>query len=350
MLALAVVLTLVAIPVTVFLAKQQQDARAKAAPATTLSFSPATITKKANETFPLEVRIDTAENQVVAAELHITYDPEKLEAQTITNGALFPNVLTSGKVERGSASITVGAASATTPVKGTGSVAVVTFKALSQTTSPISVRFAATTFVGALGESAANVLISSTPATVTITGEGGAVATPTPTGAAQTTITPTPTKAPTLNGTLTPTPTKSATQSAQATSSAVLITSPVDDTSVASAQPTIQGKAPPGSTITLTIYSNPITVTVTADANGNWSYTPTAPLEAGPHNIVASALDPASGQTQTATTSFVVASGGSGSSTDSATPIAGTLETTMILLAIGILLMGAGALIPAFIR
>lgn len=323
---------LAAIPATVYLARTRQELRQKAAPATTLSFSPQTSTKKVDDTFSLEIRIDTAENQVVAAELHVTFDPEKLEAQSITNGQLFPQILGSGQVERGAASITVGAASATTPVTGTGTAAVVRFKALSATTSPVSVRFAPTTFVGALGENATNVLVGSTPATITIQ--------------AGTTIAPTPTATPSagLSPTLTPAPL--ATGSTQASASAVTITAPAQPNQTTSANPAISGKANPGAVVTLTIYSTPVTVTVTADANGNWTYVPTTPLEEGPHNVVASALDPATGQTQTATTSFVVASGGEGGgSTDSAIPIAGSFDITLLMLALGMLLLGGGAVL-----
>lgn len=334
-LLILVVLTLAAIPVTVFVARQSQEKRAKAAPATTLAFSPASVTKKVEDVFSFEVRIDTAENQVVAAELHITFDPAILEAQSITNGPLFPNILASGQVERGAANITVGAANATTPIIGTGTAAVVKFKALAPTTSPVSIRFAPTTFVGALGESATNVLVGSTPATVTVTATGSATTQQT---ATQSATTPT------------PTPTTTATQSAQASASAVLITEPADDSNLTTEQPTFKGTAAPGATITLTIYSTPITVTVTADANGNWVYTPVTALEEGPHSVVASAQDPTTGQTQTATTSFVVAAGGEESSTNSGIPTAGSLETTVLLLVLGVLFVLTGAAVPLMLR
>ncbi|MFZ5845082.1 MAG: cohesin domain-containing protein, partial [Patescibacteria group bacterium] len=151
-----VIFLTLAIPATIFLAVQRQELRQRAAPATTLSLSPGSLTKKVGETFSIEVVIDTAENQVVSADIYLTFDPTKLEAQTITNGALFPNILTSGVVASGTASITVGAPSSAKPVKGTGTAAVVRFKALEATTTPASIRFAANTFVGALGEGATN--------------------------------------------------------------------------------------------------------------------------------------------------------------------------------------------------
>lgn len=341
-LLLVVGLMLVAIPVTIFLVSNSQELRKRAAPATTLAFSPGAISKKVGDTFSVDVTTDTGANQVVAAELHLVFDPVKLEAQTITNGPLFPNILASGIVDRGTASITVGAQSATKPVTGTGTVATVKFKALEKTDAPIQIRFAPNTFVGSLGEGSTNVLTGSTPATVTITDggtntSGTASATPTPTPA--TTLTPTPT----LKAGTTPTPTPKA-----ASPSAVLITSPVKDASSPTNKPTISGKATPGSTVTLTIYSTPQTVVVTADANGNWIYTPVTALDPGPHSVVATATDPTGG-TQTATTTFVVATG-TESATQSAQPVSGTAEITYVLIALAILFVASGIVIPVVIR
>ncbi|KKU81790.1 MAG: hypothetical protein UY10_C0047G0003 [Microgenomates group bacterium GW2011_GWA2_47_8] len=125
LLILGLIFLLLGIPITVFIVGQRQELRQKAAPATTLSFSPSAASHLVGETFPLEVTLNSGENQVVAIELHITYDPTKLEAQTITNGPLFPNVLASGVVAPGTASITVGAPDAKSPVKGSGTAAVV---------------------------------------------------------------------------------------------------------------------------------------------------------------------------------------------------------------------------------
>lgn len=317
------ILILLAIPVTVFLVAQSQELRKRAAPATTLALTPTSVTKKVGDTFSLEVKIDTGENQVVATEITLTFDPEKLSAESITNGALFPNVLTSGTVTSGSATIAVGAPSSSQPVKGTGTVAVVRFKALAITDTPVSVRFAQTTFVGSLGEGSNNVLVGTNPARVTITQNEGSQVTPTPTVGFNT----------------------ESSGSSQASGSAVKITTPTNNASVSSDKPTIKGKAPPGSTVTLIIRSNPITVTVTADANGNWFYTPTTPLATGTHTVVASAANAATGQTETASSAFVVAAGGSGSSTESATPVAGNVETTLLLLTIGMILFFSGLVV-----
>ena len=157
------------LPAAIYFVGQNQEIRNKAAPATTLSIIPAISSKKTDDVFSVEITIDTGENQVVAAELHLSYDPTKLEAQTITNGPLFPNILASGTIESGLASITVGAADAKQPVKGTNTVAIVKFKAIAKTDSPTAIKLGSNTFVGGLGEGAVNVLVGTTPATVTIT-------------------------------------------------------------------------------------------------------------------------------------------------------------------------------------
>ncbi|MBU1327212.1 hypothetical protein KKB64_05095 [Patescibacteria group bacterium] len=346
LLILFTLLTFLAIPVVVFIAKQRQELRKKAAPATTLSFLPAQVTKNVGDTFSLEVHIETAGNQVVAAELHVSFDPTVLSVQTITNGPLFPNILASGTTGQGTAGITVGATNTMSPVSGSGTAAVITFQAAAKTSSPVLVKFDSTTFVGALGEGSTNVLVGTTNATVTIQDSGLSV------GALSDEISPTPTTTPYLIATPTITPGPLATESGEASPSALAILSPKEGENVVTEQPAIYGKAPPNSTVTLTIYSNPITTTIIADSSGNWTYTPVDPLPAGPHDVVASIQDPSTGNTLTSTTSFVVpAIGGlGGGGSESAIPTAGNTYSTLLFLIIGSLLLVFGLLAPVVIR
>lgn len=348
---IVILILLGGIPLLVFYVGQRQELRKKAAPATTLSLAPASLTKKIDDTFSLEVTLDSGENQIVAAELHLTFDPTKLEVQSITNGPLFPNILASGTIENGAVSIAVGAADAKQPVTGTGTVAVIKMKAIAATDVPTSIKFSPNTFVGGLGEGASNVLVGSTPATITIGGQQAQTAlTPTPTlpvsqeGTSHGSTSRTPTLTPTLA------PTVAAPSSQASGSGTLIILSPTQESSSVKETPVIRGKASPGATITLTIYSTPQTVTVTADSNGNWTYTPSAPLESGPHNIVASATDQ-TGVTETATSAFVVASSGQkvGGATESAIPVSGNIEMTLMLLFIGGLFVGLGIIRPSFL-
>ncbi len=329
-------LILLAIPATIFLVMRNQEIRQRAAPATTLTLTPSALTKQVGDTFTLEVHMDTAANQVVAVQVSLAFDPTKLEAEWIHNGTMFPNILSSGVVGNGTASIQVGSTNTITPVTGTGLVATINMKALAGTTTPVTVKFAtADTYVGALGEGSTNVLTSSTPSTITI--GGGVVPTPSPTGNPSDTLTPT----------LSPTP--ESTDSA--TSSAVTIDSPTKDESIATQKPTIEGKAPPGSTVTIAVYSTQqITATVTADANGNWTYTIPNALETGPHTVVVAAQNPTTGQTETATLAFVVSNGTENGASGSAMPASGSVEPTILLLALGMILLLSGALAPVLIR
>ncbi len=327
-------LILLAIPATVYLVGQQQDIRKRAAPATTLMLSPVNITKNVGDSFKINVDIDPATNQVTTAKVYLTFDPTILEATAITNGASAPRVLNSGVVQSGTASITVGAASNAQPISARGTVAVVTFTAKSGTgTTPTAVQFASNTFVGGMNDETANVIAGTVPAQITVSGAAPIVTmspSATPSATPKATVTPKTTLTPTL------TPALPSTGSATASSSAIQIVEATPSSGLSSSQPTIQGKGPPGSTVTITIYSEPKTVTVTVDADGNWSYTPTEPLEAGPHNIVASVVT-ASGATETDSTSIVVEG-------DSDIPVSGSVEMTIMLIGIGTLLFLSGLL------
>lgn len=368
-LVVIIILTLVAMPATIYLVSQKQEFRKKAAPASTISLIPANLNPKVGEIFTLEATIDTADNQVLVADIQIEFDSTKLEAQSITNGALFPNILTAGTIENGKATILVGAPSTTQPVRGKGTAAILRFKALDVTTSPITVKFSPNTFAGAQDEGSNNVLIGTNPSVVTITDGAGGNDSTTPSETPEPSQSPEPTS-PDEEPTDTPqdgdTPTgitkQSPTPAGEAgadstneneplTNTQILsIDSPALNSNAKSNKPEIKGKAPPGSSITLTIYSTPKTIVLTADQNGNWIYTPDSALEEGPHNVVASFEDPDTGETYSATSSFVIAAGTSGGSPDEAIPVAGNASYTLILLIAGVMLLSAGFFIPLVFR
>jgi cobalamin biosynthesis Mg chelatase CobN len=250
-------------------------------------------------------------------------------------------------VDRGSASITIGAANSRTPITGTGTAAVIKFKALEKTEGPIQVRLAQNTFVGSLGEGSVNVLTGSTPANITVTGDSAAVKTAPANTNASASSSATPMPKPTVS--LTPTP--QASGSAEASASGNLkITTTFSDGKTTDDTPTLQGKAPPGSTVTITIHSTPQTVVVTADANGNWVYTTATPLESGTHNVIVSAQDPKTGKQLTSTSSFIVASGANEAATQSAMPISGDASPAYIILILGAVLLLGGLFYPTTTR
>lgn len=322
---ITLLLLLIAVPITVFFLGREQDLRSKAAPATTLAFNPGSISKNVGDVFSLDIQIDTGGNNVAIAELHLTYDASALEALSITNGPAAPFIAASGVVGPGTASISVRAESSTKPITGTGTIAIVRFRTLTPTTTPVKITFdPITTFISGLGESKPNVLVNTTPATITIR---GATPSPTPTASAA---------SPTV--TITPTPTSTA--SAEATSSAITIVIPKDDNGFTTDTPVIQGTAEPGSTITIVIHSDPITAVVTVNAHGNWQYTPDTPLADGSHVLTATIQSP-SGTTTTRSEEFTVASSGVGGAGDDM-PVSGSVLQTILLVGIGLFFIGIG--------
>lgn len=332
---IAGIIIVVALPLTVFLVRQNQEVRSKAAPATTLSFSPTTKTVKVGDAFTLDVVIDTGGNQVYIAELYISYDPSKLEATNITYGPLFPNVPISGKVDQsGRASITLASENPQTPAVGTGVMAKIGFTAVAVTSAPVIVKIdQPDTFLGAKQEGASNVLVGAEPARITVTSVSGS------NQLAGAGLTPTPTTQPAI---LSPTPTI---QTQSATNSALLITVPSGTTPLTTTQPLIKGSAPKNSTVTLTIHPGNLTVSLSASTSGIWSYTPSQPLNPGPHEITVTAQDPLTGTVLTATRSFVIASS-TGAGTQDGTPVSGNITPTVLLLIAGLTLLIAGFSVP----
>jgi hypothetical protein len=347
------IIILFAVPITVYLVGQQQELRSRAAPATVLALNPSTMNKTKGDVFSFDVQIDTGGNNVAMAELHLTYDATKLEAMSITNGPFAPKIAASGVVGGGTASITVRAESTTKPIKGTGTIAVIRFKAIESTSSPTQIKFDTTTYVSGLGESNPNVLTNTVPATVQISASSDAVPTVIPTTQTTPQTTPQTTLLPTLVPTLSSTPSAESTPSAQASASAILINVQQDASGTSPNTPLIQGTASPGATVTIVIYSDPITIVVTADATGKWQYTPTQTLADGSHNIVATSQN-TDGTTTTATFEFtVLTSAGTASESASisaalvedAMPTSGTFTYTAVLISISVLLLIGGMII-----
>ncbi len=73
---------------------------------------------------------------------------------------------------------------------------------------------------------------------------------------------------------------------------APVIDAPTDGSSTTNTLPTISGTAEPFSTVTVTVDGGEIGTT-TADVDGNWSLTPSAPLSEGDRSIVATSTDAA---------------------------------------------------------
>lgn len=201
-----VLLLLIAIPLTLFFVKKQQEVRSHATASTRLYFNPNVITKsKSCANFTSDITIDPGQNVVTTVKIALTYDPAILEVLDIVPG---PNLTIVGDK-----SITAGATTVTyttgidptKAIQSAGKIATVTFRPIAPGAS--KVEFSSSTRVLSQGASDArteNVLSSAEALNVTVTDTttcGGLAVTP----SVSPTASPAPTTAPT-----TPTPTASA--------------------------------------------------------------------------------------------------------------------------------------------
>ncbi len=134
-------------------------------------------------------------------------------------------------------------------------------------------------------------------------------------------------------------------------------------------KPALQGKAPAKTILTIEVHSDPVYKgSVTTDANGNWSFTPSGDLSPGNHTITVSYKD-ANGKTVTEQRTFKVLAQGSSVNpaftsspsasptpsptssasarvkkvaSGSAVPKSGAVENTYMLLLAGVMFMFAG--------
>lgn len=180
--------------------QKSQELRKKASvTGSTLSIQPAQNNVTVGDTLTISVSIDTGDDTVSAAELHINYDASKMEGQSITAGSYLPVILTSGQVGGGTASITLGS-QPTDPKKGNGILATVKFKALNASSSQLTLT--ADTQVAAIGK-AGNTMAALNPGQVTVNNVVGPTLTPGPTDIPSATpmhtLTPTVTSIPTIS-------------------------------------------------------------------------------------------------------------------------------------------------------
>ena len=86
-------------------------------------------------------------------------------------------------------------------------------------------------------------------------------------------------------------------------------------------RPTFSGTAEPGATVTVTVRSDPITCTTTADSNGNWSCTLPSDLPPGDHTVTVRVVNPDNSIVELGPYAVVVTGSGAGVVTP-ATPLA----------------------------
>jgi hypothetical protein len=203
---LVLLLLIGGVGVGVYLLKRQTDFREKAAPSSTLTLVPNKSNPSIDETFTVSANINTGTNEVVAVEMHLTFDETKVEAVGASNGTFFvspKNIGPSIDNNNGTVTYTVYTDPGTTPRQGQGTVAVLTFKAKSAGNTTIAL--SSDTLIGSNSSSGANdlganVLTGTTPAVLTIQGSTQPTATLTPTaGPTSGSSTNTPTATPTTS-------------------------------------------------------------------------------------------------------------------------------------------------------
>src|SRR5258706_1040225 len=87
---LVIILLMAGIGVGVYLVRQNQNFREKAAPSSSLTLEPSTGSLAIGDTFTVSSNIETGTNQVIAVEMHLTFDETKVKAQGATPGSFLP--------------------------------------------------------------------------------------------------------------------------------------------------------------------------------------------------------------------------------------------------------------------
>ena len=175
---------LLAIPVIVASLPTKQVTRSKAAPSTTITFSPASspsnpIQKNTGDIIPLDIIVNPGTNMVTFVRFQINYDNTKLalaDTNAFTpNISAFPNTVEGPITGPGSiaASLSVGS-DPTKAIQKSTKLGTLTFKAIAATQGqPAMVTFTSMTQALSSGpndQAGENILSSTTPAAITISG------------------------------------------------------------------------------------------------------------------------------------------------------------------------------------
>lgn len=139
-----ILVLLAVIPITLFVVKQQQNVKSKAAPSTALSLEPGSVpTVDVGQNFDLQLMVDPGANVVAIVNATISYPADSLEVVSVNpNTAVFPVTLKNDTTTPGTIvlSLTTGS-DVVKAVQTKTSAATITFKAKAPTTSatPITI-------------------------------------------------------------------------------------------------------------------------------------------------------------------------------------------------------------------
>jgi hypothetical protein len=133
----------------------------------TLSLSPASLVSSLGQTFSENLVYDTGSDRMSAVEVHLSFDPTKLQAQSFAPSGSLPVVLVPPTFDNtaGTASVVLGS-SVTAPVSGVGTYATITFKSVAVGTAVIS--YDGTTQTASIGKPS-NTLKAASGSVVTVT-------------------------------------------------------------------------------------------------------------------------------------------------------------------------------------
>lgn len=163
-----VTILLLGLFVGLYLVQKAQEIRRKAQVAgVDLSLVPSASGVLPGEKFSVDIVINTNGLSLSATELHVSFDANYLEAESITARDYLPVVLPPGpQVAPGRASIILGSLP-TDPKTGTGTLATINFLAKSASANPVDIMFATGTQSAAIGYTS-DVTRNLTPTSVTI--------------------------------------------------------------------------------------------------------------------------------------------------------------------------------------
>lgn len=235
-----------AIGVAIILVRQNQEYRKGAAPSTDLTLFPSVSSVALNDTFTVDVGVNSNGNQLAGAEMYVSYDTSKIEFVSGTPGTFFANPTTIGPTAtNGQIFYTIALPPDGEPIDGQGTVAKLTFKAIAAGSATFNfVR--PDTIVVAIREGGQNVLQNATGTTITVTSATSATPTPTATATATGVSNPNVDLFPTATATATSTASSTAVATATATSVSLSATATArpSSTSTASATPKLPSELP----------------------------------------------------------------------------------------------------------
>lgn len=115
-------------PVTI---KKEHAAEITSVSRPVLSMSPMSVSTMPNESFNIDLMLDTKSGTVSSVDLIVNYNPTFLRANSITVGDFLPVVLKTGSINNGMITITLGC-QPTEPKQGVGKLATINFTALKE--------------------------------------------------------------------------------------------------------------------------------------------------------------------------------------------------------------------------